>query len=65
MLHFQLRLPEDLAAVVRVAAAANHQSQNAWIVDAIRAAVAKVAHAQPEGSVAAALREHRVCIWIK
>lgn len=55
MLRTELRLPDDLAAVLRIAAAARRQSQHAYVLAAIRAAILRDAHAAPTGPVAAGL----------
>lgn len=52
---YQVRIPRDLYAVARIAAAAEGRSVNAWMVQAIRSAVLRQAQRQKDGPVAAAL----------
>lgn len=53
MIHQQLRIPEDLARVLRIAAAARGQSVHAYMLAAIRASILR--DGARDQSVAAAL----------
>lgn len=55
----QLRIPDDLWRLIRIAAAATGQSANAWMLGAAREKLLRTGAGNPRGAVAAELNRTR------